>query len=68
MRAYGLALFPMIVLSNACSSGNTEGQGVCGNRMLEVGEFCDDGNTHNGDGCSNDCRIETAANPDARPR
>jgi fibro-slime domain-containing protein len=28
---------------------------VCGNKELEPGEFCDDGNTADGDGCSGDC-------------
>ena len=28
---------------------------ICGNGELEPGEFCDDGNTKNGDGCSADC-------------
>lgn len=28
----------------------------CGNRELEPGEFCDDGNTDDGDGCSSDCK------------
>lgn len=27
----------------------------CGNRMLDSGEVCDDGNTNSGDGCSADC-------------
>src|SRR5260221_8658517 len=30
---------------------------VCGNGMLEPGEFCDDGNTKDGDGCSGDCTM-----------
>jgi cysteine-rich repeat protein len=32
---------------------------VCGNSILEEGEFCDDGNTINLDGCSSDCKLET---------
>lgn len=31
---------------------------VCGNGILESGEQCDDGNTNNGDGCSNSCQCE----------
>lgn len=31
---------------------------VCGNRILENGEECDDGNNINGDGCSQMCTIE----------
>ena len=30
----------------------------CGNGLLESGEFCDDGNQIDGDGCSFDCHIE----------
>ncbi len=30
----------------------------CGNNIIETGEQCDDGNTLNGDGCSNICEIE----------
>jgi fibro-slime domain-containing protein len=29
---------------------------VCGNSKLEPGEFCDDGNTDDNDGCSGDCK------------
>ena len=29
---------------------------VCGNGVLEPGEFCDDGNTADDDGCSGDCK------------
>ena len=28
---------------------------VCGDGLEGLGEACDDGNTDNGDGCSNDC-------------
>lgn len=31
---------------------------VCGNRNLETGEQCDDGNTISGDGCSSTCQVE----------
>ena len=30
----------------------------CGNRTIEVGETCDDGNLANGDGCSSACQVE----------
>ncbi|MFO0558654.1 MAG: hypothetical protein U0269_11625 [Polyangiales bacterium] len=30
----------------------------CGNRALDAGEACDDGNVADGDGCSSSCRIE----------
>lgn len=32
---------------------------ACGNRVLNNGEACDDGNTTNGDGCSAMCQSET---------
>ena len=32
---------------------------ACGNKTLEIGEECDDGNTANGDGCSGGCALET---------
>jgi len=31
---------------------------VCGNSVIDEGEFCDDGNTLEGDGCSSVCKIE----------
>lgn len=31
----------------------------CGNGRLEFGEFCDDGNLRNLDGCSSDCKAES---------
>ncbi len=31
---------------------------ICGNNIIETGEECDDGNTVNGDNCSNVCAIE----------
>jgi len=31
---------------------------VCGNRVIEPPETCDDGNTMDGDGCSSTCRLE----------
>src|SRR5262245_49990316 len=33
-------------------------QPVCGNGVLEPGEFCDDGNTIDGDGCNSQCAVE----------
>jgi cysteine-rich repeat protein len=34
---------------------------TCGNRVLNEGESCDDGNTTAGDGCSAECLTETSA-------
>ena len=31
---------------------------VCGNRMVEHGEECDDGNTKDNDGCDSACKYE----------
>ncbi len=31
---------------------------VCGDGILDLGESCDDGNTANGDGCSDVCQVE----------
>jgi cysteine-rich repeat protein len=31
---------------------------VCGNGVLQPGEFCDDGNVSSGDGCSDSCTVE----------
>lgn len=33
---------------------------ICGNNTVESPEQCDDGNTTNGDGCTNSCSIEPA--------
>ena len=45
-----------------CLAGDTYAQAgvvcpppVCGNRMIERDEFCDDGNTEPGDGCDASC-------------
>ncbi len=37
-----------------------EGCNPCGNGKLDKGEQCDDGNNIGGDGCSADCKTETA--------
>ncbi len=34
---------------------------LCGNRAIDVGEECDDGNTTPGDGCDASCQIEASA-------
>ena len=30
----------------------------CGNGVIDIGEYCDDGNTANGDGCNSLCQVE----------
>ena len=42
--------------SNSEPCGQTT---TCGNSIVETGETCDDGNTKNGDGCSNQCIKES---------
>lgn len=34
--------------------------GKCGNGIIDFGEKCDDGNTTRGDGCDENCQLETA--------
>jgi glucose/arabinose dehydrogenase len=41
-----------------------DGSGFCGNDVIEAGEECDDGNTGNGDGCDENCDIESGMNDD----
>jgi cysteine-rich repeat protein len=40
------------------SSGGPGGAPLCGDKVLESGEQCDDGNGTSGDGCSASCRVE----------
>src|SRR4029077_18043681 len=35
---------------------------ACGDGFLDPGEQCDDGNTHNGDGCNSSCMLESCGN------
>lgn len=39
----------------------------CGNRVIEPGETCDDGNSLTGDGCSASCQVESACAAPAPP-
>jgi cysteine-rich repeat protein len=41
----------------------TELGGICGDGQLDPGEFCDDGNTVSGDGCSAQCQFESSGDP-----
>ena len=38
--------------------GTTEPQVPCGNKALDPGEECDDGDIVDGDGCSKECKFE----------
>ena len=40
-------------VGDACDSAS------CGNRQVESGELCDDGNPSDGDGCTSECTIES---------
>jgi cysteine-rich repeat protein len=60
------ALFAAAAVRADCLAGNAYAQGtllcpaaVCGNRIREGGEECDDGNTDDGDGCSASCFRES---------
>jgi cysteine-rich repeat protein len=57
--------------TSTSTTTTTSSQGPrCGNRLLEEGEECDDGNTQDGDCCSHDCKIEpadTVCRPSAGP-
>ncbi len=45
--------------ANTCENGAcVPATNICGNRITEVPEQCDDGNTVEGDGCSSTCRTE----------
>src|SRR5262245_11918518 len=41
-----------------CHVVTAQSKAICGNRIPEPGEQCDDGNNVNGDGCRNDCQRE----------
>ena len=41
--------------------------GKCGNGVIDFGEKCDDGNTTRGDGCDENCQLETAPTRNACP-
>ena len=46
---------PGIVVGGSNDAGGASGVAVCGNGEREPGELCDDGNTKDDDGCSEDC-------------
>jgi cysteine-rich repeat protein len=64
-RQSSAAVMSSLATRADCLAGQTYAQGgllcplaVCGNRMIEHNEECDDGNTTDGDGCSADCASE----------
>jgi cysteine-rich repeat protein len=46
---------------DGCSATCVMEGAVCGNKVIETGEQCDDGNTMPGDGCDDKCRVELSA-------
>jgi cysteine-rich repeat protein len=50
-----------------CSGTTPSTCSLCGNRKVEAGEACDDGNTAIGDGCSSTCTVEAAYTCTADP-
>ena len=57
-RGRTLALQILIGSANGQYNPLPQGQGTCGNAIVEVGEQCDDGNLKARDGCSKLCMIE----------
>jgi cysteine-rich repeat protein len=47
-----------IGLTGLCVLGEVTAASTCGNRIVQIGEQCDDGNTVDGDGCSSTCQLE----------
>lgn len=56
-----LAAVGTLALLTACLDWSELEQGRCGDGFLGREETCDDGNGEDGDGCSHECRRETAA-------
>ncbi len=64
-RSIRLVCLSAVLGIAACGSdteGPTPSDGVCGNGVVEAGEQCDDGNTADGDGCSNACLLPVCGN------
>lgn len=55
-----LLLILAVACGAACSSKTQADPLACGNGILELGEWCDDGNVRSGDGCSAQCQLEPA--------
>ncbi len=45
-----------------CVPSTRPAEPACGDGFLDPGEQCDDGNTHNGDGCDANCTLESCGN------
>lgn len=61
-KADGDPCMTMSIAMGTCSGGACYAV-VCGNRVIDRNEVCDDGNQISGDGCSADCRsLETCGN------
>ncbi len=55
-----LTILKALAVTSLITLGAFGGDSVeCGNRIVEQGETCDDGNRFNGDGCSSICRVES---------
>jgi len=56
-----LSVFLVLLLASS-GARPSSAQGVCGDRAVDTGEQCDDGDLVNGDGCSSECRSEICGN------
>lgn len=52
------------ILDGSPSDGGGKAPSTCGDRRLDPGEECDDGNTAGGDGCSPTCALESGGPTD----
>ena len=51
---------PAPAVDAAAPDASPDAKSPCGNGKKDPGEACDDGNTHDGDGCSATCTLESA--------
>src|ERR1017187_2647892 len=54
----GVAGGRTVPVTSTGGAGGTTSTAICGDRKIEAGEVCDDGNNMPFDGCSSDCQIE----------